>query len=165
MDIFSLSPVPHILHVLSPSSGHVNNWGQDLGHSTFQGKGSFFIQELIVFMFYCLMLLLWFIFFLLCVDWREEPLHQRAGKCTWKKWVRTYCFVFLLSIWCSLDTLGLLHRWSNFLQSCSPGTFVAKKKNNPLMSHSLFFSPFFLSTLGSGHVFWSGAVVSLGLPQ
>lgn len=30
---------PHVLPVLSLSSGHVNNWGQDLGYSAFQGKG------------------------------------------------------------------------------------------------------------------------------
>lgn len=43
IDVFSLSPVLLcVLPVLSLSSGHVNNWGQDLGYSTFQGKGSVF---------------------------------------------------------------------------------------------------------------------------
>lgn len=130
---------PHILPVLSLSSGNVNNWGQDLGYSTFQGKGFSFIQELIVFVLYWLLLLLWFMFSHLCVDWREEPLHQGVGKCAWKKWVRTYCFFFLLSIWCSWKYLACC---IGDLLSFSPGTSQAKK-NNPLINQKDFFPPFF----------------------
>lgn len=52
-------------------------------------------------------------------DWGEEPLHQRAGKCTWKEWVRPqfyylsgfFFFYYLSLICCKCDLPSFSSFW------------------------------------------------------
>lgn len=90
--------------------------------------------------------------FVICVLPFMCRLERRASSPkSWKMHLKemSKSLLFCLSLW-HLVLFGTC--CVGDLLSFSPGTSRAKK-SSPLISHCLFFSPFFLSTLDLGHVF------------